>query len=79
MSVSFRFSNSRIPWKPILQLVAWNLVSRAPILQPGAYTTTVCKKCNIIDKVSHCSTGGGASLELFEGKVLPGVVALDDA
>jgi len=48
-------------------------------LQPGAYTTTVCKKYNIIDKVSHCSTGGGASLELFEGKVLPGVVALDDA
>merc|ERR1712060_478231 len=45
----------------------------------GGVTATCCKKYETEDKVTHCSTGGGASLELLEGKVLPGVAALDDA
>ena len=45
----------------------------------GGDTATACKKYDTVDKVSHCSTGGGASLELLEGKLLPGVAALDDA
>ena len=42
----------------------------------GGDTATCCTKWNTEDKVSHVSTGGGASLELLEGKVLPGVDAL---
>uniref|UniRef100_A0A8C7ZTE6 Phosphoglycerate kinase n=1 Tax=Oryzias sinensis TaxID=183150 RepID=A0A8C7ZTE6_9TELE len=42
----------------------------------GGDTATCCAKWNTEDKVSHVSTGGGASLELLEGKVLPGVEAL---
>uniref|UniRef100_A0A3P9NH78 Phosphoglycerate kinase n=1 Tax=Poecilia reticulata TaxID=8081 RepID=A0A3P9NH78_POERE len=45
----------------------------------GGDTATCCAKWDTEDKVSHVSTGGGASLELLEGKVLPGVDALSSA
>jgi len=45
----------------------------------GGDTATACKKYDTEDKVTHCSTGGGASLELLEGKDLPGVSALNNA
>ena len=45
----------------------------------GGDTVALLKKVEgAAEKLSHVSTGGGASLELVEGKLLPGVVALSD-
>merc|ERR1712241_970657 len=74
----FEMAKFEIGTKALMDAVVAATAAGTITVIGGGDTATACKKYDTEDKVTHCSTGGGASLELLEGKALPGVVALTD-
>lgn len=74
----FEFEKFANGTKETLNSVVSACEAGSTVIIGGGDTATVAKKFGAEDKLSHVSTGGGASLELLEGKELPGVTALSE-
>lgn len=74
----FEFEAFEQGTRSLLDAVVAATRSGATSIVGGGDTATACAKWNAESDISHVSTGGGASLELLEGKQLPGVSALSD-
>jgi phosphoglycerate kinase len=74
----FEFEKFAGATKAMADAVAEATAGGAITVVDNGDTATAAKKFGVANKVTHCSTGGGASLEFLEGKTLPGVAALND-
>jgi phosphoglycerate kinase len=75
----FEFPNFATGTKSLMDNVVAATKNGAVTIIGGGDTASCCAKWGTESQVSHVSTGGGASLELLEGKTLPGVAALSNA
>jgi len=75
----FEFPNFEGGTRAVMDAVVKATEKGAVSIVGGGETATCAKKWKTEKQLSHVSTGGGASLELLEGKELPGVTALSDS
>lgn len=74
----FEMSNFAAGTQAVARILAEGTRGGATTIIGGGDSVAAIEDAGLTDQITHISTGGGASLEMLEGKVLPGVAALHD-